>query len=327
MKHLFFILLIGVMSCKQNNNNTNNPNQNLSSNERTPYNSNVYGNYVDNSYVYKDEGYDWVAVTIKEHDKNTIAISIRSRADKKTPTCTFDAKAYKIEENKYETFYNGNNIRFEFLNNSINISTSNEKDSGVLYFFCNGGATIAGTYTKIDGDLDTNQVDQTSFSAVLFLQDIGFNISTIEKEEKNILSIYTFGLNEQDYNESFEIIGEQVVDAEVEDLNSDGSPDLFVYTQSDGSGSFGNVYAFSVNNKKSMSQVYFQPTAENPLINQGYMGHDEFKVVENRLVQRFPIYKSGDSNANPTGGTRQITYKLEDGEAMRKLVVEDAMEY
>lgn len=32
-------------------------------------------------------------------------------------------------------------------------------------------------------------------------------------------------------------------------------------------------------------------------------------------MRRFPIYKSGDSNANATGGERQICYKLFSGEA------------
>lgn len=329
MKHLFFILFIGLslMACKQKSDTSNNPAQNMSPTDQDSNSSSIQGNYVDESYAKRSEGYDWVAVSVKESSNNSIAISVRSRADKKKPTCTFDAKAYKTEENSYETFYDGKTIRFEFLNNSIKISTTQEEDSGILYFFCNGGATIAGTYTKIEEDLDANQVDQTSFSSVLNLQDVGFNISAINKDGVNTLTIFTFGLKEQDYNESFEIPGEQVINAEVEDLNADGSPDLFVYTQSDGSGSYGNVYAFSVNNKKSMSQVYFQPISENASINQGYMGHDEFQVVENRLVQRFPLYKKGDSNVNPTGGTRQISYKLEEGEAMRKLVVDKVSEY
>ena len=165
------------------------------------------------------------------------------------------------------------------------------------------------------------------FSKVLNLQEIGFNISSIKNKGKNTLSIFTFGLKGQDYNETFDIEGEQVINAEVEDLNSDGSPELFVYTQSIGSGSYGNVYAFSVNNKKSMSRVYFQPTGENDKINQGYMGHDEFSVVENSLAQRFPIYKEGDTNAKPTGGTRQVSYKLIDGEVARKLVVDKISNY
>lgn len=141
------------------------------------------------------------------------------------------------------------------------------------------------------------------------------------------MTIFTFGLKEQEYNETIDIEGEIVVNVEVEDLNSDGSPELFVFTQSVGSGSYGNVYAFSVNNKKSMSEVYFQPTAENSKINKGYMGHDEFSLIENSLGQRFPIYKEGDTNAAPTEGTRQISYKLIEGEAMRKLEVDKVSEY
>ena len=76
-----------------------------------------------------------------------------------------------------------------------------------------------------------------------------------------------------------------------------------------------------------MSQVYFPPISENENINQGYMGHDEFSLIENTLVHRFPIYKTGDTNAAPTGGTRQIGYKLVEGEAMRKLEVDSVSEY
>ena len=159
------------------------------------------------------------------------------------------------------------------------------------------------------------------------LQGVGFNVSAVRKGNENTLTVFTFGLKAQDYRETFAITGEQVVDAETEDLDADGSPELFVYTQSDGSGSYGKVYAFSVNNLKSMSQVYFPPVAEDPKINPGYMGHDAFAVVENRLVQRFPVYKEGDTNANPTGGTRQVSYALKPGEAQKKLVVDKVSEY
>ena len=52
------------------------------------------------------------------------------------------------------------------------------------------------------------------------------------------------------------------------------------------------------------------------------MGHDEFAVVDNILVQKFPIYKKGDINSNPTGGIRQIQYKLKDGEASRIFAID-----
>ena len=59
----------------------------------------------------------------------------------------------------------------------------------------------------------------------------------------------------------------------------------------------------------------------------GYMGHDEFAIVENTFVRRFPVYKPEDTNANPTGGMRQIQYKLVDGEASRLFKVDKIVEY
>ena len=288
---------------------------------------NVFGNYVSEDYSKRSEGYDWVAVSVTETKSNQLKISVRSRADKKNPTCTFDAVAKKIDDTIYQTQIDGKSILFKFTNAQISITSEKVEDEGLLYFYCSGGASIAGTYHKINEEIDQNQIDKRKFNRVLNLQGVGFNVSSIKKDGINTLKIFTFGLQEQEYNETFNIDGEEVTNAEVEDLNSDGSPELFVFTQSVGSGSYGNVYAFSVNKKKSMSEVYFQPTAENSEINKGYMGHDEFSLVENTLGQRFPIYNKGDINAEPTGGTRQVSYKLVEGEAMRKLEVENVTEY
>lgn len=288
---------------------------------------NIEGNYVSKDYSKRSEGYDWIAISVTEAKSNQLNISVRSRADKKKPTCTFDAVANKINNKVYQTQIDGKSILFEFTNEQISITTKDKNNEGLLFFYCSGGASIAGTFQKINEPIDQNQIDKTKFNSVLNLQDVGFNVSSIDKDGKNTLTIFTFGLTEREYQETFNIDGEEVINAEVEDLNSDGSPELFVFTRSAGSGSYGNVYAFSVNNKKSMSEVYFQPTAENSKINKGYMGHDEFSLVENTLGQRFPIYKEGDTNAEPSGGTRQISYKLVEGEAMRKLEVDKITEY
>ncbi len=329
-KSVFIVLLsFTIVACEQNTKNAKeNQIRNNNTEEQTAEMiSTIYGNYVDDSYNKRGEGFDWVAVSVKQNGDKSISVSVRSRADKKRPTCTFDTKAFKKDKNSYVALYEGKKIIFDFSEYNLTISTENQEDSSLLNFYCNGGATIAGTYKKIKGNLDAKQIDLTSYFKVLNLQGIGFNISSIENKGQNKLTIFTFGLSEQDYLESFDLEGEQVINAEVEDLNSDGSPELFVYTQSNGSESYGNVYAFSVNNKKSMSQVYFQPIAENDKINRGYRGHDEFSVVENTLARRFPIYKEGDSNATPTGGIRQISYKLIDGEAARKLVVDKIYKY
>lgn len=297
------------------------------SDSETTENLQLVGNYVSEDYSKRNEGYDWVAVLVTEKENDQLHIAIRSRADQKKTTCTFDAIAQKVDTTTYQTIMDGKPILFEFTNSKIRITTKTEEDEGFLQFYCSGGASIAGSYQKINEAIDQSQMDMTKFNKILQLQDVGFNVSSIKKDGKNTLTILTFGLEEREYNETFNIDGEEVVNAEVEDLNADGSPELFVYTQSVGSGSYGKVHAFSVNDKKSMSEVYFQPTAENNKINKGYMGHDEFSVIENTLGQRFPIYTEGDSNAEASGGTRQVSYGLVEGEAMRKLEVVNITEY
>jgi hypothetical protein len=57
------------------------------------------------------------------------------------------------------------------------------------------------------------------------------------------------------------------------------------------------------------------------------MGHDEFAVLENVLGRRFPVYKEGDANSEPSGKTRQLQYKLTPGEAGWVLQLKDITEF
>lgn len=320
---LLLMIFFSAIACKKNETKKIQKDKTLETTDTL----NVSGNYVSQDYSKRNEGYDWVSIKVSEADNNQLNISVRSRADKKEPSCTFDAIAKKRENKVYLTQIDGKSILFEFINGKISVSTEKKEDRDILSFYCSRGVSIEGTYLKINDVLDQNQIDKTKFNRVLNLQDVGFNISSIEKNGKNTLTIFTFGLNEREYNNTINIDGEEVIHAEVEDLNSDESPELFVYTQSIGTGSYGKVYAFSVNNKNSMSEVYFQPTSENSMINEGYMGHDEFSVVENTLGQRFPIYKQGITNVEQTGKTRQVSYRLVEGEAMKKLEVDKITEY
>ncbi|MDO6675860.1 PliI family lysozyme inhibitor of I-type lysozyme [Tenacibaculum sp. 1_MG-2023] len=286
----------------------------------------VTGNYVSSEYEKRNEGYDWVSVAVRPAADNNIKIAVRSRADKKKPTCTFDALAEKTNDSTYKAVINGKTVVFSFKNKQISIATANKEDNSLLNFYCSGGGSLAGSYHKIEGNIDETQIDKTIFRKNVTLQGIGFNISTQKNGMETELTVTPYGL-EIDNSAVTQTIDGNVVDAEIEDLNSDGSPEVLIYTQSDGSGSYGNVIGFSVNNKKSMSQIYFPPITENKKLSEGYMGHDEFTIIETTLAQRFPIYTKEDTNANPTGGTRQINYKLVDGEASRKFVVKNSTNF
>ena len=163
--------------------------------------------------------------------------------------------------------------------------------------------------------------DLSSFQKSLDWNDDAFKV----KASGDKLTIRTFGMDEGD--EVFEhTIDGRVTGADAADLDHDGFPEVVVYVTSVGSGSYGSVIAYSSNNGKSMSQVTFPPTAENPKISQGYMGHDTFTVAEDTFVQSFPVYRPGDTNAHPTGPTRQVQYALVDGESARTLVVSRTFE-
>jgi len=171
-----------------------------------------------------------------------------------------------------------------------------------------------------------NKNSTPSFQKTLALQNIHFEISTTGSGSIQKLKIKPLGLEINNSEMNMEIDG-SVVNAEIGDLNSDGFPEVLIYTVSAGSGSYGNVIGYSVNNGKSMSQIYFPPISNNPEASKSYMGHDEFAIVESNLVQRFQTYNTGDTNAQPTGNIRQIQYKLIDGEASRKFVIDKIIEY
>lgn len=111
-----------------------------------------------------------------------------------------------------------------------------------------------------------------------------------------------------------------VTNVEVEDLNADGYPEIYVYVNSAGSGSYGSLIAYASNRNRSLSEIYLPSLEDDPEASKGYMGHDTFAVGEGALIRRFPVYREGDTNAEPSGGTRQVQYRLEAGEAGWRLV-------
>lgn len=164
------------------------------------------------------------------------------------------------------------------------------------------------------------------FDQTLSLLGITFRVRSANNSSINRLEIVPNGLETDNRVITREIEG-TVTRAEVADLNVDGSPEIYVYVTSAGSGSYGSLVAYAANRRKSLSEIFLPPIAENPTASKGYMGHDEFAVVENTFVQRFPIYRLGDVNARPTGGTRQLQYKLVPGEAGWILKLDRLVDY
>ena len=176
-------------------------------------------------------------------------------------------------------------------------------------------------YGSPSGTAGSGPFDQT-----LGLLGVSFHVTCANLGSINKLRIVPSGLEKDNTPLEKEVDG-TVTGAEVADLNVDGSPEIYVYVQSAGSGSYGSLVAYSANRKKSLSEVYLPAVAEDPKLSKGYMGHDAMAVVEATFVQRFPIFRAGDTNAKPTGGTRQLQYKLIPGEANWQLKLDKVVEY
>ena len=169
-------------------------------------------------------------------------------------------------------------------------------------------------------------VSNTEFNKQLSLHNVQFDVKASNDGSINQLTITPSGLEISNDEINKEIDG-SVTGAEVADLNNDGSPEIYVFINSAGSGSYGSLVAYSVNNMKSMTEIYLPPIADDPINSKGYMGHDEFAIIENTFAQRFPLYNEGDTNANPTGKTRQLNYKLIQGEASWILKLDKVEEF
>jgi hypothetical protein len=170
-------------------------------------------------------------------------------------------------------------------------------------------ATMAILFSQLAGAAEA----ASGFDQVFELQGISFHVICPNQSSINQLEIIPAGLAIDNAVIKREIDG-TVTGAEVADLNGDGSPELYTYISSAGSGSYGTLVAYAANNKKFLSVITLPPLMDDKESSRGYMGHDEFAVVENTLVRRFPVYVKGDTNASPTGGTRQLQYKLKQGE-------------
>jgi len=151
-----------------------------------------------------------------------------------------------------------------------------------------------------------------TFKQSLALQGVSFSVKASGDGSQQTLLVTTTGIGQR-WPVIRETVDGQVVGTEVQDFNRDGLPELLVYLTSAGSGSYGSVLSWVATKKGTLVPINMPELSGQTA--KGYQGHDSFAVVEETLSRRFPIYKPGDTNAKPTGGLRQVNYKLVPGEA------------
>lgn len=166
-----------------------------------------------------------------------------------------------------------------------------------------------------------------TFERTLEWQGFSFRVSSPNDSSLSTVTVAASGLAAPVEPLTREVDG-TVVGAAVADLDSNGLPEVYVFGRSAGSGSYGSVIGLAVNaDRATLAELAFPAVAENPQVSAGYMGHDAFEVVGNSLVQRFPVYLPGDSNAAPTGKTREIQYALDSAGASPALRVGGVTEH
>ena len=143
-------------------------------------------------------------------------------------------------------------------------------------------------------------------ACVLSLFEIDVVVSSSGMESINTVKIQ---LGDAESEVSNEVDG-LAYRAEIADINADQRPEVFVYISSAGSGSYGSMLGYVIDSQMNLVPINLPELGANESASAGYMGHDEFTVVETHLVRRFPLYKSGDVNAAPSGGHRNVSYQL-----------------
>lgn len=143
---------------------------------------------------------------------------------------------------------------------------------------------------------------------------VGQSLSTIEVTTKDF---------EHNYSEIYQDRN-PILDVFVADLDENGFDEIYIVTISAGYRSHGTVLGFASNKDKSLSMINFPEIQARDENFKGYMGHDIFKIEDQKLVRIFPIYNQEDTNQIPTGGTRKLVYGLYPGEAMWQLKVENS---
>lgn len=147
---------------------------------------------------------------------------------------------------------------------------------------------------------------------ILESHPVGRSLSTIEIGTRDF---------EHNYVEIYEDI-DPISNVILADLDGNGFDEIYIITSSAGSGSYKTVLGFASNQDKSLSMIHFPGIQEGDEQFEGYMGHDTFKLEDQKLVRTFPIYNEGDPNQNPTGGTQKLYYGLYPGEAMWQLKID-----
>ncbi len=91
-----------------------------------------------------------------------------------------------------------------------------------------------------------------------------------------------------------------------EDVTGDGRRDLVVFLTSAGSGAYGRLDIWEWKRDRFQGGIVSDLM---PGQREGYRGRDVYTAAAGVLRRRFPLYRSGDANCCPTGGTAAFRWE------------------
>lgn len=168
---------------------------------------------------------------------------------------------------------------------------------------------------------DRTGLPGVAFDRTLQRAGIGFRVESSNAAAGNSVRITASGLALDNAPVERAVEG-HVADAQVGDIDGDGSPEIYVVVRRAPDADRATLLALSANRRKSLSDMVLPELTEHPTAAQGYRGHDRFTVQARTLLRRFPLYAAGDADDRPSRGQRELRYRLVRGEATWRLRLE-----
>ncbi|MCW3088006.1 MAG: hypothetical protein JWQ78_1392 [Sediminibacterium sp.] len=171
------------------------------------------------------------------------------------------------------------------------------------------------------------QAQVKRYDSSMKLGKTGYRVTCSNKgADKNNATINPLGFENTAREVNVEIKG-RITGAEVDDLNNDGFPDLVIYVFN-GDKNKGSVLGVRSDKNQGLGPIFFPDIVDDPKLRLGYIGNDEFSLMEGTLMRRFPVYNTTDSaNIKPSGIVRQVQYRVvPDEKGMQKFKVSRSYE-
>jgi len=155
---------------------------------------------------------------------------------------------------------------------------------------------------------DNDAVPKECLEAVFHLKHGSYEFEIMANGEGSLQEVEVRLKGFPDTLSGMRFQSEPVVGADVADLDGDSYPEVLVYSQSAGSGSYGNVNGFSYLPENGFRPILFPELSEDFVTNSGYMGHDRFSLKGNRLTRSFPALPAESTNSQPGDSSKTIVY-------------------